>query len=357
MQSGNWLEWTMGRTWLIELLIVLCLLFVIQVFLKKILLRSKHRKELKEGDWRYHLDYAAITPARVLLWILLGAFIFDLAVREFKLTGFGYAATLRNAAIIFCLAWFLLRWKRVFHRVVIARTYAQAKGRMWMDPFTVEMVSKLFTILVIFITLLIVMSIFGLNIAPLVAFGGIGAATLGIAGKDVIANFFGGFMIYLTRPFLIGDHIELQQRHINGHVEEIGWYFTSIRDMHKKPLYIPNAVFSTEPLTNLSRMTHRRIEESIGIRYADLDKIPPIIEEAREMLERHTAVDHNQPIHLFLEKFGDTAILLEIKAYISRTRYEEFMGAKQEILSEIYRIIQKQGAEIACPTMEVRMQT
>jgi MscS family membrane protein len=194
-----------------------------------------------------------------------------------------------------------------------------------------------------------------LNIAPLVAFGSIGAATLGIAGRDVIANFFGGFMIYLTRPFMTGDHIELPLKKITAQVEEIGWYFTSVRDPKKQPIYIPNAVFSTEPLINLSRITHRRIEESIGVRYEDLDKIPDIIERIRALLKHHPEVDLHQPIHVFLEKFADTAIQIEIKAYILSTRYEEFMAIRQELLQGIYQIIADAGAKMPLPTMHVKM--
>jgi MscS family membrane protein len=328
----------------------------VNILLKKFIVRAKKKGETKESDWRFHFDYAVIAPARVLLWILLLAFGADLLVREFRLQGFSYVAPLRNAAIIFCLSWFLLRWKRVFHLVAMARPDPQIKGKLRMDPFTVEMISKLFTIMVIFMTILIVMSIFGLNIAPLITFGGIGAATLGIAGRDVIANFFGGFMIYLTRPFMIGDDIELPQKKLTGKVEEIGWYFTSIRDGHKKPLYIPNAVFSTEPLLNLSRMTHRRMEESIGVRYEDLDKIPKILEEIKNLMVRHPDVDNQQSKSIFLEKFGDVAIFIEVKVYITCTRYEEFMEVKQGLLSDIYRIIQNAGAEMPFPTLQVRLQ-
>jgi len=349
MQS-SWLEWVVERPWIVELFVVVFLLLFVNILLKKIIVRSK------TNDWRFHFDYAVIAPGRVVLWILLIAFGADLLGREFKLQGVSYVAPLRNAAIIFCLSWFLLRWKRVFHREAMARPGPHVRGKLHMDPFTVEMLSKLFTITVIFMTMLIVMSIFGLNIAPLITFGGIGAATLGIAGRDVIANFFGGFMIYLTRPFMIGDDIELPQKKLTGKVEEIGWYFTSIRDAQKKALYIPNAVFSTEPLLNLSRMTHRRMEESIGVRYEDLDKIPKILEEIRALVTQHPDVDNQLLQSIFLERLGDTAIQIEVKVYITCTRYEEFMEVKQGLLSEIYRIIQNAGAEIPYPTMQIRVQ-
>jgi len=351
MQRGLLVEYL----WMIELIVVVFLLFFCNFLLKKMVLRSKSRSEMKEKNWLLHLDYALLTPARALLWILLIAFAADLLIREFQVSGFCFVGPFRNAAIIFCLAWFILRWKRVLQRVALEKPEGSGKGKLKLDPFTIEMTSKLCTIFVIFLSLLLIMSIFGLNIVPLITFGGIGAAILGIAGKDVIANFFGGFMIYLTRPFCIGDEIEFREKRMRGKVEEIGWYFTSIRDSLKQPIYIPNAVFSTEPLMNLSRITHRRIEESIGVRYEDMDKIPAIIQEIRSLLENHKSVDQTHEMHVFLEKFGDVAVHIEVKAYLLSTRYEEFMEQRQEVLRSVYRIVQQAGAQIPYPTMQIKM--
>ena len=89
------------------------------------------------------------------------------------------------------------------------------------------------------------------------------------AAKDLLANFFGGLTIYLDRPFAVGDWIRSPDREIEGTVERIGWRLTLIRTFDKRPLYIPNAVFTTIAVENPSRMHNRRIYETIGIRYDD----------------------------------------------------------------------------------------
>ncbi len=358
MESGtsqSWHQWLLiDHPWLIEIGIAVTLLVFLNVILKRFLIRSKQRAHLKESDWRYHLDYAAVVPARVLLWLLLITFFFDLLTRELKLSGLTYITSLRSAGIIVCLSWFLLRWKNVFHRVVSSRDLRE-KGRLSMDPFTLEITGKIFTIVVIFLTVLILMQLFGFNVVPLVTFGGIGAATLGISGKDVISNFFGGMMIYFTRPFMIHDFIELPQKKIVGQIEGIGWYFTSLRDMEKKPIYIPNAVFSTEPVINQSRMTHRRIDEIIGVRYEDLEVVPKIIEEVHALFEHNTSVDHHQPILIFLKNLADVSVQIEVKVYVLCTRYEDFMEVRQAILTEICHVVERNGAKMPTPIMEIVM--
>jgi MscS family membrane protein len=351
----SWYQWLfIDHPWLVEIAIVLFLLFFLNIVLKKFLNKSKKMTHLKESDWRYHLEYAAIVPARVLLWVLLGTFVLDLGVRKWKFCGLSYVGSLRNAAIITCFAWFLLRWKKVFYRVMSSRSDRE-RGPLSLDPFTLEIIGKVFTIAILFLTTLIIMQLLGLNVIPLVTFGGIGAATLGIAGKDVISNFFGGMMIYSTRPFMVNDVIELPERKLIGSIEEIGWYFTSIRDMEKKPLYIPNSVFSTEPIINQSRMTHRRMDEVIAVRYKDLQAIPKILEGIRILFEHSTAIDHRQPIHVFLKNLGEVSIQIEVKAYVLSTRYEDFMEVRHAILAEICKIIDKNGAAMPYPAMEIIM--
>lgn len=332
------LEWIYNHAWAIEVGIVLILLLVLNFSLKKILRRG-------EGEWRAHLDYAALAPARVLLWIVLVSFLIDLVVREVGLEGsFTYIPPLRSAGVILCLAWFLLRWKKVFHKTFKKKA---------VDPISLEMIGRLFTIAVIFITTVVVMSLFGLDVAPLITFGGIGAAAIGFASKDVIANFFGGMMLSITRPFNVGDLIELPEKKIEGHIEEIGWYFTSLRDLEKKPVYLPNSMFSTEPLINQSRLSHRLIEETYAICYEDLDKISQFVPEIKAYLDRHPKIDAELPIAVNLKEFSDVSIKIEVSAYTMVTDWLEFLPLKQKILLELYRLIEESGAKMASPMLNV----
>jgi hypothetical protein len=97
--------------------------------------------------------------------------------------------------------------------------------------------------------------------------GGIGVVALGFAAKDMFANLFGGRMIYLDRPFSVGGWIRSRDREIEGTVEPIGWRLTLIRTFDQRPLYLPNAVFTTIAVQNLSRMTNRRSDERISERH------------------------------------------------------------------------------------------
>ena len=84
-------------------------------------------------------------------------------------------------------------------------------------------------------------------------------------------------MIYLDRPFKVGDWIRSPDRDIEGTVVKIGWRLTEIRTFDQRPLYVPNSMFSTIALQNPSRMLNRRIFETIGIRYDDIHQMEAIV--------------------------------------------------------------------------------
>jgi MscS family membrane protein len=296
------------------------------------------------GEWRSHLGEIAITPIRIFLWVLFFSFSGQLIAKEFGIKLELTAWT--NIVLVVCAVWVLLRGKRVIQHAVRYRFF---------EPGPIDVLGKIFSAFVVFLGGLVILRLLGLDVGPLVAFGGVGAVVLGFACKDVIANFYGGLMIHLTRPFIVHDLIELPQKNVEGTVEEIGWYFTALRDLHKRPIYVPNAAFTTELLVNQSRLTHRRIDEKLSLRYEDVEKVPRLVESIRRYLEEHHAVDKAQSLYVSMLTFGPSAIVLEVKAYTLSTRYLEFIDIRQEVLLGIYEIFQRQEAEMPFPITEVRL--
>ncbi len=223
-----------------------------------------------------------------------------------------------------------------------------AKGHI--DQGMFQLLSKLVSMGVLVIALLLILQALGLNIIPLITFGGIGAAALGFAAKDVIANFCGGLMLHITRPFRIGDIILVPDLKLEGSVEEIGWYLTSVRDKDKRPVYLPNAIFSSQLVINASRMSHHHFLETILLRYEDAGRINPIVEGIRNLLASHPAIDNHLPLLVYFDAFQEYSLAIHVDAYISARPQEEYLAAKQDILLKIQEIILSQGAQIPFPT-------
>ena len=188
-----------------------------------------------------------------------------------------------------------------------------------------------------------------------IAFGGVGGIAVGFAARDLLANFFGGLMIYLDRPFKVGDWIRSPDKQIEGTVEDIGWRQTRIRTFDQRPLYVPNATFSTIAVENPSRMRNRRIHETIGIRYDDLEAMAVIVEEVRDMLLNHEAIDTSRTLMVNFNAFNASSVDFFVYTFTRTTVWTEFHEIKQDVLLRIATIIAKHGAEIAYPTQTLHL--
>ena len=355
MASKAFLEFHEG--WILEILLWSSLLIGIHYAVRRTIAYFRKHPGLKGACWYERLDQILHLPLRVLLWVVGSIFAINVVSTRLGLSEFvPFFTSLRNAAIVGCGAWAILRWMGQLQHALLSRVEPRAE-RKGADLGMVHLLGKIVAMAVMVICALAIMQIFGVNVAPLVAFGGIGAAAVGFAGKDVIANFFGGLMLHLTRPFTLGDMIFLPDRHIEGIVEQIGWYLTALRDREKRPVYLPNAIFSTMLVINLSRRSHRRIEERIGIRYHDFEKVPELLEAIRERICMHPSIDRSQPMVIAFDRMEAYTLGIYIDTYTITTHHEDFFTVKQQILSDVYRTILSHGAEIPLPTSAVHVQT
>jgi MscS family membrane protein len=210
-----------------------------------------------------------------------------------------------------------------------------------------DLVLKLTTLLVASYCLLM---IWGINPLGWLASAGIVGIAVGFAAKDLLANFFGGLMIYMDRPFRTGDWIRSPDRNIEGTVESIGWRLTRIRTFDKRPLFVPNSIFASIAVENPQRMLNRRIYETIGIRYADLPQMHAITTDVKAMLTEHPEIDATQTLMVNFNAFGPSSVDFFVYTFTRTTNWQYFHQVKHQILLQISEIITGHGAEIAFPT-------
>ncbi len=223
------------------------------------------------------------------------------------------------------------------------------------DETTVQAIAKVARLFFIVIGVLTVMQAFGLSLSGLLTFGGVGGLIVGLAAKDLLSNFFGGLMIYFDRPFKVGDWIRSPDRKIEGTVERIGWRMTSIRTFDKRPLYVPNSVFSNIVVENPSRMLNRRIFETIGLRYDDAEKVPIIIDAVREMLQNHKDIDTRQTLIVNFDSFGASSLNFFIYTFTKTVNWVRYHEVKQDVLLQVMAIIKEHEADIAFPTQTLKL--
>ncbi len=294
-------------------------------------------------------------PLSILIWVVGITFAAQIVARispQYSIIA-DAVGPLRNVAIIALCAWFLIRF--IGHAANNLITMRRAAGKQ-VDVVAVEAMAKLGRISAMITAALVTMQTLGFDIAGIWAFGGIGGLAIGLAAKDLLANFFGGLMLYMDRPFSPGDWVRSPDKEIEGTVEEIGWRLTRIRSFSKRPLYVPNSVFSTITVENPSRMTNRRINETIGIRYEDAGKMEAITAEVKQMLAEHPAIDETMTLMVNFNAFAASSLDFFIYCFTHTTVWTEYHEIKQDVLLRIEKIITDHGAEIAFPTSTIHLE-
>ena len=337
--------------WILELGVIFLLVLVLNQLSKITLNKLEIKAQKTKNTWDDAFIYACRIPIRFLGWLIglnLVISIADGALPELVTQHLGLGNKL--ILLIFLLIFCNLFIKKSENNLIDQKFFTDP-----VDPTTVRAISKLLRASVLILVILTVMQLFDYSVSGLLAFGGIGGIAVGFAAKDLLANFFGGLMIYLDRPFSVGDWIRSPDKEIEGTVEDIGWRLTRIRTFDKRPLYIPNSIFASISVENPSRMSNRRIYEKIGIRYDDVSKMNTIVTEVKLMLQKHEQIDNEQTLMVNFNKFSESSIDFFIYTFTKTTDWIYFHEIKQEILLKVAEIIENAGAEVAFPTSTIHL--
>ncbi len=331
----------------IRLLVVFVATIAAHFIARRALLHAEKVASRTYNIWDDSLIEAARRPLPVLIWLGGVSFALHLIHRQTGEQLLDYLAPARNIGVVVCIAWFLFKLIRELGDNVVA---ARVRRGEEVDRTTVDGLSKISRIVVIVVAALGVMQTLGFSISGVLAFGGMGGIAVGFAAKDLLANFFGGLMIHLDRPFNVGETVRSPDKQIAGKVEHIGWRQTRIRSADMALIYVPNSLFTSIVVENPSRMSHRRIRETIGLRYDDLGKMCAIVEEMKTMLKSHPEIDNEQAVIVALNQFADSSLNIHLQALTKTTEAEQFHAVKQEILLKVADIVAAHGADFAYPT-------
>ena len=342
--------------WGVELFAVVMLTFIGRYLAMRALKVLGEQFEKTTNVWDDALFKAAQGP---LSWfILILGLIWAVQISDGYLDMVLFSPTnldiIRQLTFIVLTMVFLVRFITLAEARILDDLKSQTEdGQGRLDPTTLHALAKLTRLSVVISAVLVALPTLGIEITALLAFGGVGGIAVGFAAQDLLSNFFGGLMIYLDRPFAIGDWIRSPDREIEGTVESIGWRLTVVRTFDKRPLYVPNSVFAKLALENPSRMTNRRIYETIGIRYKDAAKMDQIVQDVHAMLRAHEEIDQDQTLIVNFNGYGKSSLDFFVYTLTKTTNWVKFHEIKQDVMLRIIRIVHEHQADFAFPTTTV----
>lgn len=222
-------------------------------------------------------------------------------------------------------------------------------GEREIDPDIFLLFKNVSRILILFFTILWILLLWKVNLAPLFASAGIVGIAIALAAKDTLANFFGGISVFMDRAYKVGEYIIIESGE-RGEVVEVGIRSTKIQTRDDVMIIIPNGIMANSMIINESAPRPRfRIRLDIGVAYGtDLDMI--------EELLLQVAAENNQVVkqpapRVRLRTFGDSAVNFQLLLWIRDPR--EKGRQTHLLLKEVYRLFNENNISIPFPQQDV----
>jgi MscS family membrane protein len=348
-------EWVGLPAWVLQAFLIILAALLLEMVYRIFVSRLDQIAKRTERLWDDAIVYAGKRPVSLLIWwqgLVMAARVIS---PNTQAIGFDetFLMALGRLGLVVAVTWFAFRLTTGFERAFINERQRRQKA---FDITTVSVLARIVRIAVVLTGVLTALSILEIPISGFLAAGGVGGVAVGLAARDLIANFFGGLMVFMDRPFSVGDWIRSPDKEIEGTVEAIGWRVTTVRKFNKRPMYIPNATFTTITLENPSRMTHRRIFEHIGIRYEDVRVIQAIVDDVRAMLKSHGDIASDQTLMVHFDLYGPSSLDIMLYCFTRTKDWAEYHRVRENVLLSVGAIIQKHGAEIAFPTRTIKLE-
>ncbi|MFV3387403.1 mechanosensitive ion channel family protein [Pseudomonas sp. NY15364] len=232
-----------------------------------------------------------------------------------------YSGKLTLAVITLLIGWWLVsRLTSSIESMLAARKVDRA-----LSSFIGSLVSIVLRILL----LISVASMIGVETTSFIAMIGAAGLAIGLALQGSLANFAGGVLIMLFRPFRAGDWIEAQG--VSGSVDSIQIFHTTLKTGDNKVVIVPNGSLSNGHITNYSREPRRRADINIGIDYSS------DIKKAREVL---LEIAQDPRVHVdpapvvFVTGLGDSAVNLSLRVWVATGDFWPVTFAFTELAKE-----------------------
>ena len=329
--------------------IVLIALLIRGFFARTVVRRVSRAAAGTETQFDDALVEAIATPLK-LVPVILGIYF---ALEFLNIEGVAAVSAERGVQSVITLAVF---W--TLSRAVHAFEFLFRGLRDTLSPAAVDWMVKILEGLLLVLGFLSVASIWNIPVAPILASLGVFGIAVGLGAQDLFKNLIAGFSIIAERRAMPGEWVQIEGI-AEGTIEKVNFRSTVIRRFDKSPVYVPNVYLADNPLTNFSRMSHRRIKWVVGVEYrTTVEQLHFIRDEIEAWIWNDPRFARPPEAALFvrINSFNDSSIDYLIYCFTHTKNWGEWLAIKEELATAIYEIIERAGTGFAFPSRTLYMQ-
>lgn len=216
------------------------------------------------------------------------------------------------------------------------------------DIGVIQFLSAVIRYSMYFILFMMILNLFGIATTSAVAVLGSCGVAVGLALQGSLANFAGGVLILLLKPFVVGDYIIEGAN--EGTVYEISIFYTKLKTVDNKVIVIPNGNLSNSSLINVSHMDNRRVDVAVGIAYeADIRTAKDIL---YKVAEEDPARLPDEDIVVAVDNLGASSVDMTVRIWV---KSEDYWPTKWRLTENIKYALDENNISIPYQQIDVQI--
>lgn len=254
----------------------------------------------------------------------------------------GFGVQVIFAIIFFCIGRLVIKWVRSLVRKMLERSSADKGVEQFVDSV---LKFGLYAILIFTIA-----TKFGVDTASVAAIIASAGVAVGLALQGSLANFAGGVLILLLKPFVVGDYIVEDNHKNEGTVKEIQLFYTKLVTIDNRAVIIPNGMLTDNSLTNVTEKDERRLEIKVSISYeSDLRRAKDVL---WMLMEKEDRIKKEKERNIFVDELGADGVVIGMRGWV---KTEEYWPVRWKMLEDIKLTLDEEGIVIPYHQVEVQM--
>jgi MscS family membrane protein len=212
--------------------------------------------------------------------------------------------------------------------------------------------SRILKAIIAFVGGAAMLDVWGVPVMPFLASLSLLSVAVALGAQDLFKNLIAGMTIIGERRLAKGDWVFVDNV-VEGTVEDVGFRSTTVRRFDMAPVYVPNSKLADNPLTNFSRMTHRRIYWKVGLEYRTTDEQLTNIRNAIEdyiSSEDDFAPAAEVSTFVHVDEFSDSAVNVMVYCFTNTTTWGEWLAIKEKLAFFVKKTVEESGTSFAFPS-------
>jgi len=313
--------------------------FVVTFFIVNLLQRNKRFNKRR-------LQKFIVGPLRFLIMVLIFRAGFDMIAPSLSARALFEARTM----LILAIYWVMLG----VIDVIMYRLADRMKRNGQQDAVVLlKPASTGVKIIIAVLAVISWMDNLGYEVTTILAGLGVGGVAVALAAQKSLENLIGSITIYASQPVHVGDFCKFGDT--LGMVEEIGLRATQLRTLSRTVVHIPNAMFASGKIENLTQRDKILYRTRLRLSYNDTsEQVKQVLAKIRKLIEQHAFIDEENSRVRFLE-FGEYAQELELYVYIKTNDFSEYLEYREKINLQINDIVESAGAHLTVPAKKISL--